>query len=773
MKNFVFSLFLLSAFLFAACSEGALLPTGSYKAVTDEGVTELVFFTPTTVRVMKYPGEQAPDKQSLSVIKAPEQVQVRMKEKGGVVTLSTAALTVTLNVADNSLTFADKEGKRLLAEKPQSCSMTPMNDAGRHSYHVAQTFLLDADEAVYGLGQHQQGLFNQRGHEVHLEQVNMEIAIPIMHSVKGYALFWDNYSITDFKDNAEGTTFASQVGDLCDYYFIYGNGTADGVIAGIRDLTGEAPMSPLWTLGFQQSRERYMSQDELVGVVRKYRELQVPLDGIIQDWQYWGGDNHWWNAVEFLNPGFPEPARMMQEVHALNAHGVISIWPSFGPNSNIHKELKEKNLLLAHSTFPQGFGVKVYDAYNPEARDVFWKYIRQNIYDIGMDGYWLDATEPEHQPIRPEDYDCQTYLGSFREVRNAFPIVSVGGVYDNQRKLTDDKRVFILTRSAFAGQQRYGAHCWSGDVVADWQVLNDQIPAGLNFSLCGIPYWNTDIGGFWTWQHFPDGYKDPAYQKLYVRWMQFATFTGMMRSHGTNTPREIFNFGERGYWAFDAQEKFINLRYRLIPYIYSMNWAVTSQAYTPMRALFMDYPQDKQVWNLDDEFLFGPSFLVAPVTTPQDERSVYLPAGQWIDFWTGETVQGGATFTREAPVDLIPLYVKAGSVVPVGPTVQYAAEKPWDALQIRVYPGANGEFTLYEDAGDGYAYEQGAYSTIRMTWDDARRQLTVHPRQGTFPGMLQERTFRVVVDGDSALGLDNESADAEVTYTGNEVKVNL
>lgn len=744
-----------------------------FRIYSELETVEVTFFSPSVVRIVKYPKGNTFDKQSLSVVKQPEKVRVKWRFDKGKTALSSSQLVVLWDENRRALTFKNKKGEQLLAEKADAVRFVPMQDAGQPSYRVSQSFVLEDGEAVYGLGQHQQGGLNQRGREVFLQQVNMEIGIPIVHSNKGYAVFWDNYSTTTYKDDKEGMSFTSEVGDGCDYYFIYG-GHADGVIAGLRDLTGRAPLSPLWSYGFIQSKERYASQDELVGVVRKYRDLQIPLDGIVLDWRYWGDDHHWWNAVEFLRPEFSNPRKMIDDVHTMNAHAMVSIWPSFGPNTNIYRELKEKNLLMKHETFPQDHGVRVYDAYHPEARKVYWDYIRKNMYDIGMDSYWLDATEPEHNPIKDEDYDYRTYSGSFRKMRNAFPLVSVGGVYDHHRQLTDRKRVLILTRSAFAGQQRYGAHSWSGDVIADWTVFRNQIPAALNFSLCGIPYWNSDIGAFWTWQNFPDGYKDPAYRKFYVRWMQFAVFTGMMRSHGSNTPREIFNFGQRGDWAFDVQERFINLRYRLLPYIYSNAWQITSENATLMRALFMDYPNDKKVLDLDDEFLFGKSFLIAPVTTPDDKRNVYLPVGTWIDFWTGESVTGGCTLNRQVPIDQVPVYVKAGTVLPIGPTVQYVREKVWDDLQIRIYPGADGEFVLYEDAGDTYDYEKGAYTTVRFTWDETRKELTIHPREGEFPGMLEKRSFRIVkVDTRSGLGLDNVSAGKTVNYVGKKLKINL
>ena len=745
--------------------QSVLRTSHGVKVETKAACVELECFSSSIIRVKKYPLGQAPEKQSLSVTMQPEKVKYKIQEANNQVILTTSELTVLLDIIQNQVRFATKDGKELLAEKPSSTGFTSFNDAGNSTYRIRQTFLLDSDEAIYGLGQHQRGKMNQRNQTLFLQQANTEICIPLVHSIKGYALFWDNYSPTTFTDNAQGMTFDSEVGDLCDYYFVYGGG-ADKVVAGLRELTGQAPMFPLWTFGFWQSRERYVSQDELVGVVAKYRDLKVPLDGIIQDWRYWGEDHKDWNAVEFRNPKFPDPKKMMEEVHHLNAHAIISVWPSFGPATGIYADLKALNKLMIHETFPQDNGVKVYDTYDPIARDIYWKYMNKNMFSIGMDGWWLDATEPEHSPAKEGDLEFQTYLGSFRKVRNAFPLV---------RQETSDKRVFILTRSAFAGQQRYAAQAWSGDVVSDWDVLRNQIPAALNVSLTGIPYWNSDIGGFFSGRKFPEGVKDPAFHELYVRWMQFAAFTGMMRSHGTNTPREIFMFGERGYWAFDAQEKMINLRYRLLPYIYSTSWEVTSNGGSLMRALFSDFPEDKKVTDMGDEYMFGKSILVAPVISEVKRRSLYLPEGtQWIDFWTGEKQKGGQEISREAPIDIIPLYVKAGSIIPAGPSVQFATEKSWDDLQVRIYPGADGEFTLYEDEDDNYNYEKGKYTTVRMTWSDKDRQLTIHPRQGSYDGMLQNRNFRiVVVDNLKGLGLDNESYTVNVEYKGKKLNIKL
>ena len=443
--------------------------------------------------------------------------------------------------------FADKEGVLLLAEQGMPSFKPCENEVDKGYYRVRQAFRLDKDEAIYGIGQHQTGKMNQRNLRKYLIQSNLEDSSPFFQSVKGYGLYWDNYSPVMFTDNAEGTSFDFEVGTCVNYYFMYG-GNADGVVAEVRELTGQVPMFPLWTYGYWQSKERYKSQDEVVGVVRKYRELGVPLDGIIQDWQYWG-HNYLWNAMDFTNPLFPNPQEMLDDVHAMNAHMSISIWSSFGPATKPYRELSPKGLLYDFKTWPASgleswppdpeypSGVKVYDAYSPEARDIYWKYLNDGIFKYGMDAWWMDSTDPDHLDFKPSDLDQKTYLGSFRKVRNAYPLMAVGGVYDHQRAVTSDKRVFILTRSGFMGQQRYGANVWSGDTGSSWESLRNQVPAGLNYSLCGMPHWNNDIGGFFAGQYnksWNDGTapKNPLYQELYVRWLQFGTFTPMMRSHG-------------------------------------------------------------------------------------------------------------------------------------------------------------------------------------------------------------------------------------------------
>ena len=435
---------------------------------------EVQFFTPSVVRVVKSPQGEHFEKKSLAVVASPGEVGVKVGIKDGAIVMDTKVLQVNLDTSTGAFSYRTADGKLLLAEKPVEKSFVPFDDAGDATYNVYQAFKLDADEAIYGLGQLQNGKMSQRGVRKNMIQGNVEDVSPFFQSTKGYGLYWDNYSPTLFTDNEEETSFRSDVGDCMDYYFMYG-GDADGVVAQVRYLTGEVPMFPLWTYGYWQSKERYKSQEETVGVVRKYRELGVPLDGIIQDWQYWG-HNYLWNAMDFQNPQFNNPQKMIDDVHAMNAHMAISIWSSFGPATKPYRELAAKGLLYDFKTWPAAgteswppdpeypSGVRVYDAYSPEARDIYWKYLNEGIFKLGMDAWWMDSTEPDHLDFKPEDMDTKTYMGSFRKVRNAYPLMSVGGVYDHQRAVSSDKRVFILTRSGFLGQQRYGANVWSGDV---------------------------------------------------------------------------------------------------------------------------------------------------------------------------------------------------------------------------------------------------------------------------------------------------------------------
>ena len=767
---------------------------------TKQGITgttqgmeiEIQFVSPEIVRVVKAPEGRSFTKKSLSVVKSPESMSVTTEKKGETVSLKSNAVRVDFNVETGRISFFDKQGKALFTEKDYGAQFTPFNDAGNQTFSVRQAFLLDKDEAIYGLGQQQVDDLNQRNHKHFMRQRALYASVPIIQSTKGYGMFWDNYSPTTYTDNPQEMSFDSEVGECMDYYFMYG-GNADGVIAQIRDLTGQAPMYPLWTFGFWQSRERYKSQQETMEVVDKYRELGIPLDGIIQDWQYWGPNSNW-NSMNFDNPEFPDPQKMIDHVKKKNAKIMISIWASFGPDTNPYKDLEKINALFNFKTWPADGGVKVYDAYNEKARDIYWKHLNKGLFSKGIDAWWTDSTEPDHLDVQERDFDIPTAMGTYRSVVNAFPLMSNKGVYEHQRAVTSDKRVYLLTRCAFAGQQRYAANTWSGDVMCNWETFRKQIPTGLNFSLSGIPYWNTDIGGFFNWPYH-GGAENKAYHELYTRWFQYGTFLPMQRSHGSGVKKEIYNLGKKGDWVYDSEEKYINLRYALLPYLYSTGWQVTDNAGSFLRALFMDFNEDQKVHTISNQYMFGKAFLVTPVTRnmyvfsdkeqwkdPYEDFSktgtqdVYLPKGtKWFDFWTGETLNGGQMVTKEVPIDIIPLYVRAGSIVPFGPKVQYSTEKKWNNLEIRIYPGADGEFVLYEDENDNYNYEKGAYSIIKFTWDDAKRTLNIADREGTFPGMLKSRKFNiVVVDKENGTGsVQSTKFTKSVSYGGKKKSVKL
>ncbi len=767
------------------------------------------FYTPRTVRIVKDNGQNV-EKKSLVVIASPEQVKVSQSKQGTATIYKSSELTVTVD--NGKVSFADNKGNLLTREG--DCAFTPITkgpDTG--AFRVKQSFMVDADEGIYGIGLLQNGKMSQRGERRRMEQSNLEDFAHFYQTIKGYGIFWDNYSPTHLATPAEGQAgsieLESEVGKMVDYYFLYG-GDADGVIAEMRHLSGTVPMLPLWIYGFHQSRERYKSQNELLEVVHKYRQLKVPFDGIIQDWQYWGS-NYNWNAMEFLNPDFDRAQDMINEVHKQNAHMSISIWASFGPETKAFKEMKEKGLLLDFQTWPQSglsqwpprmdypSGVRCYDVYSKEARDIYWKNLSR-LHQMGIDAWWMDSTDPDQMNLTEEQRDQPTAMGSYRSVRNAFPLMTVGGVYDSQRAVDDTKRVFILTRSYFAGQQRYGANTWSGDIGSSWDSFRKQVPICLNYTLTANPNVNGDIGGFFASSYSTQGHnsatRNPQYQELYVRWMQFGAFTPMMRSHGADIYRELYYFGKQGEPVYDALVDAVKLRYRFLPYIYSQSWQVTKNNDSFMRALFMDFKADKQTWNNNRQYLFGHNVLVCPVIDPlytqekivktdpmsgwdrqnlQRETyasvdwkaaktfSIYLPAGaQWYDYWTNTRINGGQTIEASAPLSHSPLYIKAGSILPLGPDVQYANENKFDNLDLVVYPGADATFTLYEDEGDNYNYEKGQYSTIQLTWNDRSKTLTIGKRNGSFPGMLQSRTFHVKVIG---------GTQKTVTYTGKSLSV--
>jgi alpha-D-xyloside xylohydrolase len=881
-----------------------------------------------TVRVVKWPAGRTPDRVSLSVIqKDVPRLDVRTEETADAITLSSGELKVRLDRRDGTLRFFTGDNRTVLEERGRARFRPARIAQNKGALSVQQDFRLTPDEGVYGLGQHQSGYMNYRGRSVKLVQANTEAVTPVLVSTAGYGTLWDNYSKTLFADNPQAMSLWSEVADNIDYYFFYGP-SIDQVIAGYRQLTGPAPMYGKWAYGYWQSKEHYASRDELLAIAREYRQRRIPIDNIVQDWNYWGG-NDMWGAMSFDETKYPHPKEMIDLLHRQHFHIMISIWAGLGPASPIYKDMERRGYLYS----PVGWaGFRYYDAYNPAANDLYWQYADKGLFSKGIDGWWMDSTEPDIVNAltkEAEEYEMKrvenNHLGSFARYLNPYSLLITESVYRNQRKETDRKRVYILTRSTFAGQQRAAATTWSGDIGASWSVFRKQIPAGINHSMAGIPYWTFDIGAFSLGCQggvFMNGGKDPAYQELYTRMFQFGAFAPIFRSHGSETPREIWEFGD----YTPTLVKFDNLRYRLLPYIYSLGWQVTHNGYSIMRGLPMDFVSDRKTYSIDDQYMFGPAIMVNPVTEymyhrpPEDgilvtpehfktkdgkpgltakyycdaefkklchedvepdvdlywytgwpafitgpkfsmrwegkliptetgthrfnlksfgprrlyldgkevahnydsmeswtvpveleagkeydfafetsnavlgafrakvfwktpeiharekqaearpkTRAVYLPAGsQWTDFWTGETLAGGRTVVADAPIDKIPLMVKSGSILPMGPLVQYSTEKPADPIELRIYPGADGSFTLYEDENDNYDYEKGVHATIGFHWDDASRRLTIEARKGIFPGMLKTRAFEVViVRKGHGTGVEvTESPDRVVSYNG-------
>jgi alpha-D-xyloside xylohydrolase len=556
------------------------------------------------------------------------------------------------------------------------------------------------------------------------------------------------------KDNS--TTFRSPQAKLLDYVVFYGP-SADSVIATYRKMSGNVPMFPQWAYGFWQCRERYTSGKHLVETVKEFRQRNLPMDVIVQDWQYWG--NRGWGVPQFDTINYANPSGFIKELHDLNAHFNISIWSNPDKNSTIGKEFVAKNRFIPNT--------KWLDYFNPETRKEYWNTLKVNLFDNGVDSWWMDAVEPENDALKGE----KTYIGAGDFYRLTYPLFVSKAVFEGQRATTSDKRVCILTRSAFLGQQKYGVINWSGDIGGNWDSYKRQIVAGLNYTITGFPYWTTDIGGF-----FRPGktqYTDEKYQELLTRWFQWGTFNPIFRIHGYMTETEPWKYGQT---VEDNMRKMLDLRYRLLPYIYSDAWQVTKNGSTMMRPMVIDFNDDTDAVKQPYEYMFGKAFLVAPITEPGVKVwKVYLPKiASWYDFWTGEKLSGGQNVNKETPLDIIPLYIKAGSILPFGPKVQYATEKEWDNLEIRVYPGANGDFTLYEDEGDNYNYEKGAFSTITFTWNDAKKVMTINDRNGSFTGMLAKRKFNIVIVGkDKAAGMNTKKFDKEVTYTGKKIVAKL
>lgn len=784
---------------------------------TSSGMMQIAFYSPKIARI-RYTLEQAfSEKKSYMIVEHDHTIKApwRLNEQADDLELLTEHLTIKIDKATCAFSYFDEHGNLLTKEPDRGGKTLERTDVlrtvfqegaelkaklgadglrvnadkleqtvDRQAFRTKLEFEWQPDEALYGLGSHEEGMMNLRGKTQYLYQQNMKAVVPVLVSTRGYGVLVDSYSLMTFRDDAYGSYIWTDTDDEMDYYMIVGP-EFDEIVQGIRFLTGEAPMLPKWAFGYVQSKERYESQQELIHIVQEYRRRGLPLDCIVLDWKSWTGDL--WGQKTLDPERFPSPDAMMEKLHALNAKLMVSIWPIMNAGGDNHREMKERGYLLGNQA--------TYDAFQQGARELYWQQANKGLFSHGIDAWWCDCTEPFEADwqgaVKPEPEqrmlinceEAKRYLDP--EYINAYSLLHSKGIYEGQRSVTSSKRVVNLTRSAYAGQHRYGTITWSGDISATWETFRKQIADGLNFCVTGSPYWTFDIGAFfvqnkpelWFWSgDYDQGVHDLGYRELYVRWFQAGAFLPMFRSHGTDTPREIWQFGKPGERMYDTLVKYLKLRYRLMPYIYSLAGAVAHRSYTMFRALAFDYRQDIRTHDIDDQFMFGPAFMVCPVTEamyygPNSQeltdkpktRSVYLPAGTWYDYWTDQRIVGSKTVTAKADLETMPMFVRAGSIVPTGPDIQYADEQPDAVIHLKIYPGADGSFTLYEDEGDNYNYEAGKYSTIKMIWNHAKRTLTLESRQGSFEGMQKQRQFSIELAG--------EDQQTVISYYGEQISV--
>lgn len=730
--------------------------------------------------------------------------------------LKTDKLTLHINKKNSAFSFTDQNGQMILREPNQGGKQLIAYDAFKTIfddqseverietpdgikeivrasqkeysgvlYHSRMSFEWTGNEAIYGFGQQEEGTLNLRGTRQYIHQANMKIAMPFFMSTKGYGILIDTYSPLIFNDNAYGSYIYNEACEALDYYFIKGT-NFDEVISGYRKLTGSATMLPKWAFGFMQSMERYESQEEIIDTVKKFRKSGIPLDSIVLDWQSW--EEGMWGQKTFDESRFPDAKEMTKTLHDLGAHFMISLWPNMRRECDNYKEMERNNALLPKS--------EIYNAFDQQSRDLYWKQTNQGLFSKGVDAWWCDSCEPFtpewNQKIKPEP--DQNYLDFHQTARtymdecytNAYPLVHAQTMYEGQRKVTDTKRVTNLTRSGYTGQQKYGTILWSGDISASWKTIKDQIPAGLNLCASGLPYWTFDIGAFfvkqgelWFWNgQYEEGCEDLGYRELYTRFYQMGTFLPVFRSHGTDTRREIWNYGEKGSMFYDSIAKFTHLRYELLHYIYSLAGKVTQNNYTIMRLLAFDFMQDVNTYDIQDQYMFGDSIMVCPVTVPmyygpssevisgvEKQRKVYLPLGvDWYNYWTNELYQGNQEITALAPIDILPLYIKAGTILPLANPMQYTGECDEAHIRLRIYPGTDGSFELYQDEGDNYNYEMGSFSVIKLYWTESNKTLKITNREGSYFNMPECIEFQI-----EGVGLSTTT----ILYDGTEVVISL
>ena len=758
----------------------------------DKGLMEIKVCKADLIEVKYTIFNAFPEKKSLVVINPwAEKAMFGVADHDGKIVITTARLKVVVDKSTNAVSYTDLNGAPITSETTESKSMTPATIAGINTYNCNVAFNSPANEALFGLGCHPEDTLsiNYKGRNQSMLIKYMTGAIPVMLSTKGYGLLWDNYSASNFYGAEAGNTqykYVSESGKMVDYYFFYGPGF-DHIIDLFRTASGKAPMYPKWVFGLFQSQDRYKTQDEIINVKNGYRNNHIPVDAVVQDW-------YWWSPLpigsHIINKErYPDPKAMVDELHRANMHAMISIWPVFGSGTKDFDALKEKGFLtsITWDNFVTHTFDTYYDAHNPKARDLYWAQARDSVVKRdGWDAWWVDQCEPDNGSLLDERRKANFSVGKGIDFFNSYALEHAKGINKGWRNDIPGKRSFFLVRQAFAGSQHYAVTLWSSDITTTFGAFKSQVPQGINACVSGMPYWTSDIGGYISHTD-PDGIPnvtDPQFHELFTRWFQFGTFCPIFRIHGK---------GERALFSSNWDDKtkaillkYDKLRYRLLPYIYSLSAKVTNENYTMMRSLAFDFGKDANVYNIPDQYMYGPAFLVNPVTEQLytgknasagvKTRKVYLPKEtKWYNFWTGETLAGGQTIDAAAPIETMPLYVRAGSIIPMGPNVEYATQNAGGAIELRIYPGANGEFKFYEDENDGYNYEKGNYATFSFKWNDKAHTLSISERKGVFPGMQTHRKINIVLVG-KGHGADGEISakpDKSIVYAGSAMQVSL
>ena len=727
--------------------------------ITSGGVLQLAPLRKTLKVQFSAKGEPDPLK-SFAVTTNPVGETFTVKEGTAYLSLTTTNYTVRVIKATSRIQLFDNTGKLLIEESLEGGREPVANN------HIAikSSFSLTNTEALFGLGQFRDGFLNLRNHKRELVQFNTQAAVPVLLSTNGWGLFWDNPSRTLFSDSPKGMLLSSDEGNEINYYLFVGK-QLDDLIAQYRNLTGTAPMLPRWALGYHQSRNKYGSQEEVIAIAERMRKEKIPFSSIFIDYYYWG--KYGTGSHQFDEQLFPDIRSLADKVHK-DFHGqlIATVWPTFKPGTSNYEAMKNGGFLLEGVKALDG---TVYDAFNPKAAALYWEQVKKGLLPTGIDGWFLDGPEPDNAATF---LPATTYYGPAAKVRNVFPLVHSKTFYEGLLKYYPNQRPYLLTRCAWASQQKNGTAIWSGDIPSTFDELKKQIPAGLNFVAAGIPYWTTDIGGYSGGNPL-----DTAYREVYTRWFQYGTFCPIFRSHGrrfpgnTKGPNELWTFGsevQKNCTSFDM------LRYRLMPYIYSLSGNITRQHYTSMRLLAFDFPNDSAVFNIADQFMYGPAMLINPVTDAGvRQRKVYLPKGtDWINFWNGEKQKGGQVVTADAPIDRIPIFIRAGSIIPMGREMQYTDELSNDTLELRVYTGSDGQFELYEDDGKTFNYKNGDFRRTLFTWNDENRKLSIRNGSGHFKGIAKQRTFHIVwVGPNNGTGVSTAKPDRIIQYSEEPVDI--